>query len=87
MAEQITLYTASEFRRLFDFDREVGYDWLDMEHKQMLLVDARGLDSRHKGEGEEMIDAFLAEEAHSLHPWSLAASGRYNLPEHFLIVA
>lgn len=86
MAEQITLYESQEFRKLFHFV-DVKYDWLNLLEEKHTLVDARNASAEDQAEARRVTNEFIAGDSSYIHPWELAVSGYFDLPERFIVEA
>jgi hypothetical protein len=81
--ETVTLYSATEFRKLLNFEN--SYEWLDLGGESLVLVETDGILPVEIAEAKATVEAFIAGDSTYLHPWDLAASGLYGLPERFVI--
>jgi hypothetical protein len=81
--ETITLYSANEFRKLFDFEN--SYEWLDLGGESLVLVETADLLPAQRAEARVTVETFMDGNSVYIHPWELAASGIFDLPERFVI--
>lgn len=83
--ETIPLYTANEFKGLFDFEN--SFEWLDLGGETLVLVEADRLLPAEVTEAVETVNTFSEGNGVSIHPWDLAASGLFPLPKRFILRA
>lgn len=81
--ETIPLYTANEFKNLFDFEN--SYEWLDLGGETLVLVEADGVLASEIAEAAEAVNTFSEGNSVYIHPWDLAASGLFQLPKRFIV--
>lgn len=83
--ETIPLYTANEFKGLFNFEN--SYEWLDLGGETLVLVEVDGLLPSEVTAAVDTVTTFSEGNSVSIHPWELAASGLFPLPKRFIVRA
>lgn len=88
MSTQITAYSRNEFVREFGLVAKSAVigDYLEPQ-ESLIHVDATNVNSAEANAARENVHAFNDGGLANLHPWDMAASGKYpTMPKQFVIV-